>query len=65
MHSVYIVLHIVFCAKSIVIFVRSIVVLANPEARSMRYDMTQILERIKRIMVFSILANRASFNRVS
>ena len=36
-----VVLPIVFCAKSIVIFVRSIVLLANPEARSMRYNTTQ------------------------
>ena len=35
MYSV--VLPIVFCSKSIVIFVRSIVLLANNEARSLRY----------------------------
>ena len=39
-HWLYcVVLSIVFCDKSI-IFVRSIVLLANPEARSMRYDKT-------------------------
>ena len=36
-----VVLPIVFCAKSIVTFFRPIVLLANPEARSMRYDRTQ------------------------
>ena len=41
-HRLYsVVLPTVFCAKSIVIFVRSIVLLANPEARSMRYDTTR------------------------
>ena len=38
-----VVLPIVFCAKSIVIFVRSIVLLANPEVPSMRYDTTQFV----------------------
>ena len=38
-HWLYsVVLPIVFCAKSIVIFVRSIVPLASPETLSMRYD---------------------------
>ena len=41
-HWLYgVVLPIVFCGKSIVTLVRSIVLLANPEARSMRYDTTQ------------------------
>ena len=35
-----VVLPIIFCAKSIVIFVRSIVLFSNPEARSIMYDMT-------------------------
>ena len=41
-HGLYSVVRlIVFCAKSIVIFVRSVVLLANPEAHSMRYDTTR------------------------
>ena len=41
-HCLYsVVLPIVICAKSIVIFVRSIVLLPNPEPRSMRHDTTQ------------------------
>ena len=40
-HWLYgVVLPIVFCVKSIVIFVCSIVLLASPEAHSMRYDTT-------------------------
>ena len=38
-----VVLPIVFCAKSIVIFVCSIVLLANPGGRSVRYDKTRLL----------------------
>ena len=36
-------LPIVFCAKSIVIFVRCIVLLVNPEASSVRYDKTPLI----------------------
>ena len=39
------VLPMVFCAISIVTFVRAIVLLANPEARSMRYDTTRCFGR--------------------
>ena len=40
-----------------VIFARSIVLLANPEARSMRFDTTQIWVDKQSIMVFSASAN--------
>ena len=36
-----VVLRIVFCAKSIVIFVRSVVLLANPEVRSIIFGSLQ------------------------
>ena len=36
-----VVLPIVFCAKSIVIFARSFVLFANPESRLVMYDTTQ------------------------
>ena len=53
-HWLYsVVLSIFFCAKSIVIFVRSIVLLANLEARKMRYHRTQNLN-LKRPLHLSL-----------
>ena len=57
-----VVLPIVFCAKSIVIFVRFIDLLANPEARSLRrYDTTVIWTHdrdVRGMGLFSILRHK-------
>ena len=46
--------YVVFCAKSIVTFVRSIVLLANPEARSIKYDTTRNFKLLSEWRHFSL-----------
>ena len=56
-HWLYsVVLPIVFSAKYILIFVRSTVLLANPEAHLIRYDKTHLLKRTP--TKISVLGNR-------